>query len=75
MNSVSQIDMKINMKSSANSAMKIMKSVLNLIAKCVTISQMSITIAEIALIMKFIMKLTVKFVMNMNTHINLSKNT
>ncbi len=73
-NFVSWTDMKINMKSSASSAMKIMKSVLNLIMKCVTILQVLIMIAEIALIMKLIMKLTAKSVMNMNTHINLSEN-
>ena len=65
-NSVSQINVKINKKSSASFNSKIMKSVLNLIAKHVTISWVSITL---------IMKLTAKSIMNMNTCINLSEKT
>ena len=74
MNSVSQTDMKINMKSSASFTMKIMKSVSNLIAKHIIISWMLIMITEITLIMKLIMKLTVKSVTNMNMYINLNEN-
>ena len=44
MNSVSWIDMKINMKSSASFTVKIMKSVLNLIIKHVTISWLILVI-------------------------------
>ena len=75
MNFVSQTDMKINMKSSTSFTAKIMKSISNLIMKHVIISWMSITIVKITLIMKLIIKLTAKSVMNMNTHINLSENT
>ena len=75
MNSISWINMKINTKSSASFAMKIMKLILNLIMKHIIISWVLIMIAEIALIMKLIMKSAAKSVTNMNMHINLSKNT